>query len=50
MKQVYKKKLLTDLHCHSQLECATHHHTQRLRNIHYTQAENYINIVFYTFF
>lgn len=34
------KKLLTDLHCHSRLVCATHCHTQRLRNIHYTQAEN----------
>lgn len=52
MKQVYKKKLLTDLHCHSPLVCATHCHYQWLRNIHYTQAENTstLFIFFYTIF
>lgn len=56
MKQVYKKRkkrkekrkeLLTDLHCHSPPVCATRRHTQRLRNIHYTQAEKYINFYFF---
>lgn len=43
------KKLLTDLHCHSRLVCATHRHTQRLRNIHYTQAENTSTFFFFNF-
>lgn len=30
--------------------CATRRHTQRLSNIHYTQAEKYIKFIFFSIF
>lgn len=30
--------------------CATRRHTQRLSNIHYTQAEKYIKFIFFNIF